>query len=79
MRCWELRFPQTFSLVAHAPADTLPVRVYGPERTEVRREAGAKDAITAATVLNFDVPLVPRNISDFDAIEGLALRNPFED
>lgn len=40
---------------------------------------GVPDAIIAATALELEVPLVTRNTSDFESIEGLALQNPFED
>ena len=47
----------------------------------IRRQhsIGVPDAIIAATALDLDVPLVTRNTSDFEAIEGLVLVNPFED
>ena len=35
------------------------------------------DAIIAATALEYDIPLVTRNESDFKHIAGLDLRNPF--
>lgn len=47
----------------------------------VRRRQTIKvpDAIIAATALNLDLPLVTRNTSDFEPIDGLTLVNPFED
>jgi predicted nucleic acid-binding protein len=36
------------------------------------------DAIIAATALEFDVPLVTRNVVDFKNVAGLTLINPFE-
>jgi predicted nucleic acid-binding protein len=35
------------------------------------------DAIIAATALEYDIPLVTRNETDFKHIAGLELRNPF--
>jgi len=47
----------------------------------VRRQHSIKvpDAIIAATALDSDLPLVTRNTSDFEAIDGLFLLNPFAD
>ena len=36
------------------------------------------DAIIAATALEYEVPLITRNVGDFKHIEGLDLRNPFD-
>jgi len=36
------------------------------------------DAIIAATALDLEGTLVTRNVADFDAIEGLQIRNPFD-
>jgi len=35
------------------------------------------DAIIAATAMTYDIPLVTRNVDDFDHIDGLDLKNPF--
>jgi predicted nucleic acid-binding protein len=51
------------------------------ETISVRRRHSIKvpDAIIAGTALDLDLPLVTRNTSDFEAIDGLSLLNPFED
>jgi hypothetical protein len=47
----------------------------------VRRQHSIKvpDAIIAVTALDSDLPLVTRNTSDPETIDGLSLLNPFED
>ncbi|MFZ9937587.1 MAG: type II toxin-antitoxin system VapC family toxin [Luteolibacter sp.] len=35
------------------------------------------DAIIAATAMTYDIPLVSRNVDDFEHIDGLDLKNPF--
>lgn len=41
------------------------------------RKIGVADAIIAATALVHGLPLVTRNVRDFDDIPGLTLINPF--
>lgn len=41
-----------------------------------QRKMGLADSIIAATALDHKIPLVTRNISDYDWIDGLVLRNP---
>jgi predicted nucleic acid-binding protein len=43
------------------------------------RKVGLGDAIIAATALIHDLPLVTRNVADFEHIAGLNLINPFAD
>jgi toxin FitB len=42
-----------------------------------KRKMGLGDAIIAATALVHQMPLVTRNVEDFDHIAGLQLVNPF--
>ncbi len=46
---------------------------------ELRRQQrmDLADAIIAATALEFEIPLVTRNVDDYTHIEGLSLVNPF--
>ena len=44
-----------------------------------RHSIPVPDAIIAATALDLDRPLVTRNTTDFETIDGLPLLNPFED
>ena len=41
-----------------------------------QRKMGLADAMIAATALDYNIPLVTRNTSDYDWIEGLVLQNP---
>ena len=41
-----------------------------------QKKMGLADAIIAATALDYKIPLVTRNISDYDWIEDLKLQNP---
>jgi len=43
-----------------------------------QRKMGLADSFLAATALDYDIPLVTRNISDFEWIEGLKIHNPME-
>lgn len=41
-----------------------------------QKKMGLADAIIAATALDYKIPLVTRNISDYDWIDDLKLQNP---
>jgi predicted nucleic acid-binding protein len=43
------------------------------------RKMGLADAIIAATALVHQLPLVTRNVDDFNHIAGLEIINPFDD
>jgi predicted nucleic acid-binding protein len=43
-----------------------------------QKEMSLGDAISAATAIAYDLPLVRRNVEDFKQIEGLTLINPFD-
>ena len=43
-----------------------------------QRRMGLADAIIAATALEHDMPLVTRNVADFQHVVGLRLINPFD-
>lgn len=40
------------------------------------RKMGLADSLIAATALEHKIPLITRNTSDYDWIEGLDVRNP---
>lgn len=42
-----------------------------------QKKMGLGDAIIAATALEYDLPLVTRNVDDFKHIDGLKVINPF--
>jgi len=43
-----------------------------------QRKMTLADAIIAATALEYDVPLITRNVNDFRLVSGLKLINPFD-
>lgn len=43
-----------------------------------QRKMGLGDSLIAATALDYNIPLVTRNTSDYDWIEGLNLLNPMD-
>lgn len=43
-----------------------------------QRKMGLADSFLAATALEYNVPLVTRNTSDFDWVEGLVVLNPMD-
>jgi len=60
----------------------IPVTDEVASRTILIRKAKkikTPDAIIAATALQFDLTLITRNITDFNAIEGLNVLNPYDE
>jgi len=57
------------------PLDEEVIQRAIPLRQQKKMSLG--DAIIAATALEYGVPLVTRNVEDFQHITGLDLRNPF--
>ena len=51
--------------------------IEGAIRLRRIKRMGIADAIIAATALEYDLPLVTRNVHDFQHIPGLTIINPF--
>lgn len=66
------------SFISASPAYALDDEVI-EQAIKLRQQKKMKlgDVIIAATALEYDIPLVTRNVADFKHIAGLDLRNPF--
>ncbi len=69
-------FEEFFENIVVLPIDEKVIR----KATQLKQNQriALADSIIAATALEHNLTLVSRNVKDFDKIENLALKNPFE-
>lgn len=81
--CWKTATNKDIAVLKNFIADSVVFELdqYIKDKTvELRKTYAIKlpDAIIAATAFTNDLTLISRNTKDFDKIEGLSLKNPFD-
>ena len=81
--CWKTATPNDIQILKNFISDATVIELESSikyETVNIRKAHRIKlpDAIIAATALVYDLTLITRNVSDFNDIAGLSLKNPWE-
>ncbi len=66
-----------FEILTNYPVNSTVINKATQLRQQKKMSLG--DAIIAGTALTYQLPIMTRNVADFQWIEGLEVINPFED
>ena len=81
--CWKTATPNDIQILKNFISDATVIeleRSIKYKTVDIRKAHRIKlpDAIIAATAFVYDLTLITRNVSDFNDIAGLSLKNPWE-